>query len=460
MAQADSTQALRPVEVDSVPDRILEIDEIFIVGNSKTRERIIMREISLNRGEKLYRSDILEQLEADRNRLVNLRLFLTVDIRLIDDRPAKANIMIRVTERWYIFPIPIFKLADRNFNEWWSNQGRDLKRVNYGLKFYHYNMRGRGERLRLIAQGGFTRRYELTYYMPYIDRQQKNGLTVGVSFNETKNMAIRSEDHRQVFFSSDRILQQVVTTDLNYSHRESFHNFHNFRLGYRGVNVTDTVLAANPNYLNAGRNRQRYLFFEYRFRRDFRNNVAYPLSGWLLEARALKSGLGLVKELDLYRVEVNYSRYLDLGKGFYFGGNIKGRMSNLSPPPYYNFSGLGYGSDQVRGFELNVIESQYFVLNRYTLKKRLFDTKAKLGFVPFKQFRNIPLAVYFKVYYDNAYAGNDFLYEGNTRLTNRYLFGYGAGFDIVSFYDFVWRIEYSMNSEMEHGLFLNFRADF
>ena len=70
------------------------------------------------------------------------------------------------------------------------------------------------------------------------------------------------------------------------------------------------------------------------------------------------------------------------------------------------------------------------------------------------------MEVYFKIYYDHALAGNNFEYEGNTRLTNRYLYGYGAGFDFVSYYDFVLRVEYTINSEAETGFFLNFKAEF
>lgn len=449
-----------PANNDTIPASLLEIDEIIIEGNIKTVDRLIMREISLDPGGKFTREEITAHLESDRNRLINTRLFHTVDIDLIDQPSGKADIMIKVTERWYVFPIPIFKLADRNFAEWWTNQGRDLSRVNYGLKFYHYNFRGRGERLRLIAQGGFTRRFELRYLVPYFDKQQKNGLSVRTSYNENKSIAVRSVDHRQDFARADETMRRVATAELNFSHRESFHNFHNFTLGYQGVWVSDTVVRLNRNYLSSGRSRQRGFYASYSFRRDFRNNVAYPLTGWLLRADALKNGLGVIGEVDLYRVDLSFSKYVDLGNGFYASGIVKTRLSNLSQQPYYNFIGLGYGTDLVRGYELNVIESQHFTLNKLTFKKRLFGTKVKMGIIPVEEFQTIPLAVYFKIYYDHALAGNNFEYEGNTRLTNRYLYGYGAGFDIVSYYDFVLRVEYTINSEAETGFFLNFKAEF
>jgi hypothetical protein len=48
----------------------------------------------------------------------------------------------------------------------------------------------------------------------------------------------------------------------------------------------------------------------------------------------------------------------------------------------------------------------------------------------------------------------------NVRLANKYLFGYGAGIDIVGFYDSVIRFEYSLNNQGEGNFFFNFKAPF
>ena len=48
-----------------------------------------------------------------------------------------VDVMVDVKERWYIFPLPIFELADRNFNEWWKT--RDFSRTNYGLSVVQNN---------------------------------------------------------------------------------------------------------------------------------------------------------------------------------------------------------------------------------------------------------------------------------------------------------------------------------
>jgi hypothetical protein len=40
------------------------------------------------------------------------------------------------------------------------------------------------------------------------------------------------------------------------------------------------------------------------------------------------------------------------------------------------------------------------------------------------------------------------------------LYTYGAGFDVVTFYDLVLRFEYSVNQLGEKGLFFHIRNDF
>ena len=445
---------------DSTDLRLVEIDKVFVLGNKKTRERIILREVMFTAGDTLRRYQIARLIQRSKNNLRNTRLFLDTEITALEVSDTKIDIVVKVTERWYIFPIPIFKLADRNFNEWWVNQDRDFNRVDYGIKFFHYNMRGRGERLRLVLQNGFTERYELNYSIPYLDKAQRNGMILSLNYIENNTVAYRSFDHRQQFTRSEENLRQVYLADVSWSHRRSFNEFHYVSLRYSKTAIADTLANLNPDYLLNGRTEQQYFLLQYQYTRDYRNNVAYPLNGSLFTALASKTGLGIFDDIDLYQLRSSYHRYIDLKKGFYLSGLVRGKLSTLNQQPYFNFRGLGYRLDMVRGLELNVIEAQYFVLNKLTLKKRLFSKKAHIGLIPFREFRNIPLAVYVKAYFDSGYAGNNFTYENNTRLTNRYIYGGGVGLDFVSFYDFVLRTEYSFNLEGERGLFLNFKAAF
>src|SRR5690349_10648180 len=149
---ADSTKksSIKIINRDST--NLLEINRIFIVGNRITRDHIILRELTLKGGDLVFSSELPGILDLDKKKLINTRLFNTVEIRTIDNHEKKIDLLIDVTERWYTFPSPIFELSDRNFNEWWQNYDHDFHRVNYGLRLYQYNMRDRNETLRVTAQ--------------------------------------------------------------------------------------------------------------------------------------------------------------------------------------------------------------------------------------------------------------------------------------------------------------------
>jgi len=99
---------------DSLRSTSVQIDKIFIIGFKKTKEHIIRRELSIIDGQYLSRAELEEAIIADKRKLVNTSLFLSVDINVIELSEDKVDIIIRVSERWYFFPIPIFNLADRN----------------------------------------------------------------------------------------------------------------------------------------------------------------------------------------------------------------------------------------------------------------------------------------------------------------------------------------------------------
>jgi len=227
------------------------------------------------------------------------------------------------------------------------------------------------------------------------------------------------------------------------------------------VGVQDTIAELNPNYFLNGNNRQQYFALNYNFASDHRDFVGYPLKGYRWEASFSKMGLWVFDDLDMFRVRGEFARYSDLGKGFYYAGVVRGMASSPGLQPYANLSGLGYAQVWIRGYELDAIEGQAFLMQQNTLRKRLFAREFDLSrFVPIDQFNTLPLAVYVKAYYDHGYLWNDLPYLREQTLDNRYLFGYGLGVDIVSFYDFVFRVEHSWKHTGDRGIFFHFNSAF
>jgi len=438
----------------------VEIDKIFIVGNKVTKDRIILREVDFDEGDVISKEELGVFIDRIEEKIFNTNLFNKVTIDLVEVTPEKVDVLIRVSERWYLFPIPQLRLVDRNFNDWWVNRNRDLSRLEYGIKLYHYNMRGRNERLVLNVQFGFTKQFGVQYRIPYLDKKQRNGIEFGVSYSEQTNVGVQTVDHIQRFLEFETVALQRYNALLGYTYRKNYFDFHRVRAGYRDAQVADSVATINPNYFGDGRTRQQFLQLSYTYTRDYRDVVAYPTKGYKLQITATKNGMGIFDDLNQMNLSAAYVNYFEMGKGFFASNYTSGFLNLADVRPYTNYWGLGYRDDFVRGYELNLIEGQNFLLNKSTISFRALKGEKTFNKIPLEQFRHFPFAVYLKTFFDIGYVDNIPNYEQNSRLTNKPIFGYGIGVDIHSFYDFVGRIEYSFNDSGRNGVYLHFRQSF
>ncbi|TDI71986.1 MAG: hypothetical protein E2O88_00870 [Bacteroidetes bacterium] len=446
-------------DIDSSLFQDVQIGNVFITGNRKTKEKIILRELTLKPGTVFSRIDLPIIIQKDKEKLINTRLFLEVDIQLIERSPEVVDLIIQVKERWYFFPSPIFKLADRSFNEWWVNQGHDFSRVNYGVRLKQYNFRGRRETVNIIGQFGFTKTLALNYVIPAIDQKQRNGLIFNIAYQGQKNLAYRSTENKQTFLESDDLLKKSFNASITWTHRYSFYNKHFFTFGINRSSIHDTIAQLNPNYFLDGKTQQRYLTISYLFTRDLRDNISYPLKGLHLSLRAEKNGLGIYDDLNRFSMRASYAQYFPLKNNFFLSSRITGVTSFPKKQAYNNTEAIGYRPDEIRGYDLNVVEGQNYIIHKISFKKLLFFKEQHVKSVPVPQFQTIPIAVYLKTFFDSGYVNNEFTDPENTALSNRYLFGGGIGLDIVTYYDMVIRLEYSMNDRADTGFFINVRAD-
>ncbi|MBL7856939.1 MAG: hypothetical protein JNM57_04560 [Cyclobacteriaceae bacterium] len=451
-------------QIDST-GKFVEINRIFVIGNRITRDKIILRELSLKSGDIVYTGDLSTIIDLDKKKLVNTRLFNTVEIRTLEVDPKKIDLLIDLNERWYTFPAPIFELADRNFNEWWQNYNHDFRRVNYGLKLYQFNMRGRNETLRLVAQFGYQRKFELSYRIPYIDEKQKQGLIFSVDYTGTKNLAYRTEDHKLVYLEDNKVLRVTKGASLTYTYRNSFYQTHALKMEYRSNEIGDTIKTLNPNYFNGESLIQQYGGISYSFTSDHRDYFAYPLKGHHFMFSILKYGITPVDDLNKFETSVSYTRYFTLKNKFFLSNNSVGAWSSPQDLDYANYTALGYRKQFVKGYEIYLIEGPYYLLNKTTFKKLLFSHTYHWGNMPIEQFRHVPIQVYLKTYADLGYVRNypNYTYNGepvNYQLTDKLLTGVGGGLDIVGAYDLVLRFEYTLNAEGDHGFFFHIKKEF
>lgn len=177
------------------------VSRIVTIGNKVTRQSIINRELIFHVGDTLPQFVLNSAMVRSKENLMNTFLFNFVEIDAINDADNKKQIIVKVTERWYLFPVPIFELADRNFNEWW--QTKDFSRTIYGFYVTHQNFRGRKELLQLSARFGYAQKFNLNYVLPYINKKQNQGLQFTGGYNRNHEVSYSLSDSKFAFYTND-----------------------------------------------------------------------------------------------------------------------------------------------------------------------------------------------------------------------------------------------------------------
>lgn len=435
----------------------LVVRNIIIIGNKKTRTSIILREISTVPGDTIYLNDLAETLEERRKQLLNTSLFLNVTANVKNWDGNSADLVFEVWERWYTFAFPIFKLADRNFNQWWVEKGHKFNRINLGVKGTQENLTGRNDGLDATLQFGYTQKISLAYNLPYIDKSFRHGLGILFSYSRNREVNDSTGNNKQQFFrKDDEYLRQAYVIGLRYSYRKAINGRHQVFLNYNYEKVADSVAIINPNYLGKGRTSVRFLDLAYRFTYIKADSWIYPLKGVSMMAEAAKRGIGPLSDIDDIRFRLNFTKYWQVHRKTYLALGMRGQVKFSDEQPYINQQALGYSDDYLRGLEYYVVDGTSFAILKSTLRQELVSFKIKLPIVP-KKFNTVPFRILAKTYGDAGYAYSKF--PGNGFLNNRFLYTGGVGIDIVSFYDTCLRIEYSVNQLGQKGLFLHTSVD-
>lgn len=430
---------------------------IILAGNKVTKEHIVLREMELQVGDTVETKEMYALLERSKNNLLNTSLFNTVEVLpgYLSSQDVLINVLLE--ERWYIWPIPIFEIAETNFNTWWRT--KDFSRTNYGGYLQWSNFRGRRENLYLKLRFGYSKHFALRYQVPFVNKTQNLGFGCSVNYFQNREITVGTMNDERIFYSPSerRNAREVITVNANSTYRGGLYIRHIAAIQYNNALVDDTVTTYYPDYFTGNRKRQEYMSLSYTYQHDKRDVRAYPLTGHLAQVTVQKHGLGIFQRsapVDLWTSLLTYKQYGQLKGRLYYGAAVKGKFT-INTPPYYNQQALGY-SNYVRGYEYYVIDGQHFGLFKSNLKYQVvkpkyFDMgKLKTGFL-----KTFHFAFYLNAFFDMGYV-DDELYAQQNTLSNELMFGYGLGLDLVTVYDYIVRLELSRNRLGESGFFLHF----
>ncbi len=457
----DKIQAAEIILQTLPENEILCIEQIVLKGNRLTRERILRREILFHEGDTLSAGQLSELLEQSRLNLLNTALFNFVEASIYRSNPDNPDITVEFVfvERWNIWPAPIFELDEPNFNHWLANPG--FEKVNYGLRLVASNITGRNERISFQVRAGYEQSLAFLFYLPYINKAQTVGWGIRYGMNRARQRAYITQNNDRLFVKLENgyaSIDHYVAAHTNI--RPAIFDNHRFALGYHQYQFADTLLVLNPRFSPLGKTIFSYLSASYSFRRDKRDVIAYPLSGFMVEAGILRKGLGIFndKDMDATIVDVDAKYYLPLSDKWFMAASGRARWSEGSTLSYFDQPSLGYVETLIRGYENHVVDGHRYLVLKTNIKYNLLPQRVKnIGFIRSEKFSLLHYAIYLNVFMDGGLVKDPYFYQDNP-LSNKWLTGYGVGLDLVTYYDKVLRTEFSLNRQGEAGFFVHMVA--
>lgn len=448
---------------DSARQRKFEIADILLQGNHVTRASIIRRELLFKKGDTVITSEWAGIAKRSRENLMNTSLFNFVTIDTIRMANGELDVLVQMQERWYLWPYPIFQLEERNFNTWWNQDHHRLDKADYGFYIDYSNMFGLKQTFLVRAQFGYTKQFGVAYTIPYINKKQAGGLNFTFNYSENREIPYTSIGNVLTYLKyPGTILRKQYAGTIDYTYRQGFYNTHILEGDVFSCTVNDTIRKLTTDYLPF--NQSSALFFEtkYYFKRDTRDYTPYALSGYFFDFSINEYGMGEKiddRPFNLLYFQSSFHKYWTISPHFYYSAMAEGKVSQNGAQPYYLQKGLGYGSDFVRGYELYVVDGNDFALVKNELKFRLLNVHMQnIPMLGLKQFNSTYYALYLTAFSDWGYVDGINPNVTHNTLAGVPLWGNGFGIDFVTYYDLVFRVEYSFNKDGKSGFFLHFVA--
>jgi hypothetical protein len=314
------------------------------------------------------------------------------------------------------------------------------------------------ERLNIIIQGGFDKRFGVKWTIPYLTKSQSFGIGVAANYQVNREVAYATEDNKLLYYKSEEgYAKQWGFGAIDFTFRPKFNYLHTLTLGFDHISYQDTLLSLNPEFTYGD---TQYSFFSlgYLYKHDFRDYIPYPLLGYYFDVGLVKQGLGVTGDIDNWTARFVFDHYIQLYKRWYFAYSFSAQFTDQEYLPYFITPGIGYPGMEIRGYELYIINGQNFGLFKSNFKFEIIPrTVKRIKWIKTDKFGKVFYALYANLFFDAAYASDQQDYQNN-QLANQIIWGTGLGIDFVTYYDLVIRLEYTINKQGDHGFYLNLVA--
>ena len=426
------------------------IRSITIKGNNKTKDYIIQRELPFKIGSTVATDSLASLISLAQYQIFNTSLFNEAKVESIMLDSTTADVLIHVKERWYLFPLPYFRWVDRNFSQWWNQQNRSLDRVNYGMNFRQSNFSGNNDRLVIGLITGYTHQAILRYQIPFIDKKLQWGVGAGLQYYTQKEINFTTIADKQVFYKSDKILRDGFRGNANLTYRPNLFERFNLQFGLGEENITSEAFAKAPNLLPTFSKSMRYADFTLGYSKTKFDYNAYPTKGastdfsWY-QRIADKAPFTSFQFRKILVHPFNQTNFI------YTESNSQ--IKFLANQNYLDQRLLGYGNLQMSGLEYYIVDGNAASIGKLAFHHKL-GTITLRNPVTKKFLQEVKYHFWLKLFTQMGYVYSEKPLNAN-KLSNTLLRTAGIGVDIISIYDFVLKVDYSVNQLGDKGLYLH-----
>lgn len=432
---------------------LFAVKEIKISGNQKTKDNIILRELSFKEGEDYALPELVEKFNEAKKQLMNSGMFQNVVVSLQSLQGHDAIVNVAVKERWYIFPQPFLRIVDQNVQDWVKNQDMNLSRVNYGFKLMHRNFTGRNDRLYANFTNGYTQEIAIRYEGLRIDKQLKWSTNFDVAFGKTREINYNTEAHKYIAYKNpERFVQDFLRTSASLTYRPAIKTTHTFGVGYSYFNVSDTVFKMNEMF-SFQEKQIRFPEVFYRLQYFDVDFIPYPTKGYAADIMLQKKGFD--NNINLTQLTARTSASWPLTPKYFFNLRTTGVLKLPFKQPFTLQQFVGSSNMYIQGYEDYIINGVAGGFTKASLTRSLFQTSVNIPSERIKKLNHIPIKAYAKVFGNAGYIYTNL--PGNHFLNNRMLYSGGVGLDIILFYDFAIKLEWSLNHLRQNGIYLHDR---
>ncbi len=437
------------------------LNSIDIEGNKTTKKSTILRELSFQIGDSLTLESFSEKLVQSELNISSQWLFNFIDF-IPTYNENKIDVVIKVVERWYVWPYPILEISERNFNVFWdslkASNFTDYSRLNYGVFLNWYNFRGRNELLKIKFRKGYKEHYLFEYNIPYFNTAKTIGAILNFELFRMKQFHYKTLDNKLLYTNLENDYLRNWNASVSLQYKKKLNTVHRFNIQHSLIGSPLEVLNLNSTFLPDGDNRFQYSKVEYHYENEKRNSLTYPIKGSFYEV-LVGFYTGAYTDFTNLSIIAKTEHHFTLKPRVYLGNSIKAKLQTNTNLPYVLNESLGF-EDYLRGYEYYVLDGEHFAMTKTALKYELIPkTNLQIPYFKMEQFKKAFYSVYFSIFADiGGVIDNQFSDENS--LNNSLLVSQGVSLDIVTYYDKLIRLEYSRNHLNEWGLFIHFSNPF